>query len=105
MRTDGHFGQAVISIYRNQSTIVPSQSISLIENVALQYGVSNTHMACYATLRDRNVLVFALSDVAASLLDGGRNVHSKFKIPIACFADSNCNISSDYALPKLQAVK
>ena len=46
-------------------------------------------------IRRHTVIAGAKSTVAASLPNGGRTVHSDFKIPIPCYVESVCDISMD----------
>ena len=46
-------------------------------------------------IRKHTVIAVGKSAVAASLPDGGRTVHSDFKIPIPCYVEIVCDISMD----------
>ena len=49
-------------------------------------------------IRKHRVIAVAKSTVATSFLDGGRKVHSEFKIPIPYYAESVCNTSIESKL-------
>jgi len=46
-------------------------------------------------------LAVASTGIAATLLEGGRTAHSRFKIPLQAFSDSTCNISKRSDLAEL----
>ncbi|XP_025628778.1 uncharacterized protein [Arachis hypogaea] len=66
-------------------------------------GKTFLYRAIIADLRSKGhiVLVTASSEIAATLLPGGRTAHSRFKIPINAEPSSTCNISKQSDLAKL----
>jgi len=56
-----------------------------------------------AKIRSENriALAVATSGIAASLLDGGKTVHSQFKVPLNVDADSTCGIKVNSELADL----
>ena len=46
-------------------------------------------------------LAFASSGIAATILTGGRNVHSRFKVPLNLLTTSTCSISAQTELADL----
>ncbi|XP_016500374.2 uncharacterized protein LOC107818836 [Nicotiana tabacum] len=58
------------------------------------------YRALLATIQSKRYIALAMttSDVAASILPGGRTAHSRFKIPINIDDNFSCNISKQSAL-------
>jgi len=56
---------------------------------------------CKLRYENKIALAVATSGIAASLLDGGKTVHSTFKVPLKVDADSTCGIKVNSELGEL----
>ncbi len=66
-------------------------------------GKTFLYRAILARVRSQRKIALAVagSGIAALLLDGGRTVHSRFRIPVNCEAESVCFIKTNFALAEL----